>query len=188
MNASAALARESARDSDGKFGHQEHDRADGIDLYATDWAAEDQGGPETEPAWDPENVPGFAVETRGRTFTDRALTTRTPTDQWGEINERYPIATGITEVSCAGHGGIGLSRERNALIPAPLRDANGWYEEDCEYNIVVATFPREFQRGGNTFWTKKSEHEVEQYALGRLLEYFPEGYEKATGEEIPPGV
>lgn len=37
----ARQAREDARQKDGKFGHQQHDRADGIDLYAddTDWMA-----------------------------------------------------------------------------------------------------------------------------------------------------
>lgn len=194
MSAQARSAREQARKADGKFGEQTHDRAAGIDLYDTDWMSEDQDtgqedtGGVPEPAWDPDNVPRIQSVDPDRVFTDRRLLTRTPTDQWGRINNRYEIATGITEVSCEGHGGVGLSAERNAAIPEPLRNADGWYEEDCEYYIVAATFPAEFQRGGSPYFTKRTVDEISNDASSRVAEWFPYKYEQATGVTIPPGV
>jgi hypothetical protein len=44
---------------------------------------------------------------------------------------------------------VKLSGERNAVVPAPLRNGNGWYEEDCESYIVGMVFPGEFDRTGD---------------------------------------
>ena len=60
---------------------------------------------------------------------------------WGGVQTVRTIVPGIREVSTASHGGLVLSDELNARIPAPLRRADGAYEEDCEWAVVVASFP-----------------------------------------------
>lgn len=47
---------------------------------------------------------------------------------WGAIQDKRELAPGIWQVSTAGHGGIKLSRERNAAVPAYMRAEGGWYE------------------------------------------------------------
>lgn len=59
------------------------------------------------------------------------------------------IAPGIISVSTAGHGGIWLSPERRADMPAQYRSvptfAGGdWYEEDCDWSLVALSFPEHF--------------------------------------------
>ena len=56
------------------------------------------------------------------------------------------IAPGITSYSTPRHGGINLSAERLAEMPAALRSVHpfagpGWYEEDQDWAIVVLAFP-----------------------------------------------
>lgn len=51
---------------------------------------------------------------------------------WGTIDFVHPYAEGMVWVSTPGHGGLWLSNERLAAMPAEQRSADGWYEEDCE--------------------------------------------------------
>ena len=63
-------------------------------------------------------------------------TTYTP---WGWTRDTEELAEGVWRVSTASHGGLKLSRERWAEIPAEVRDAmfNATFaEEDCEEPIV----------------------------------------------------
>jgi len=66
---------------------------------------------------------------------------------WGAIQYQKTVAPGVTLVSTASHGGIHLSRERLASLPAAVRNAKRfnppgpWYEEDVEVYIVAAAFP-----------------------------------------------
>lgn len=176
-------AREQARRPDGKFGEQAHDRATSIDLSDTGWMANSDDG---DAAIDDQQDqhPGFAV-TGEHSFTQQAnIDSGRPA--WGAVNEVYPVATGITEVSCAGHGGIKLSPERNRLVPKELRRPGGWYEEDCEYKIVVATFPREFtEDSSHTYWSTMTPAEAEQEALKSVRQYWPDEYETITGQAVP---
>ena len=55
---------------------------------------------------------------------------------WGTVQYVYPYAEGVISVGTAGHGGIWLSDERLAQMPANEQSTDGWYEEDCE-----AVFP-----------------------------------------------
>ena len=55
---------------------------------------------------------------------------------WGPIQHLTVLAEGVIEVETAGHGGIWLSAERLAQMPADERSTDGWYEQDCE-----AVFP-----------------------------------------------
>jgi len=62
---------------------------------------------------------------------------------WGLIQEDDSIAPGIRMVTTDGHGGLALTPERNARMPDHLRNDDGFYEEDCEFNLVVLAFPSE---------------------------------------------
>ena len=58
---------------------------------------------------------------------------------WGPPQDVEELAEGIWRVSTAGHGGLKLSGERWAAIPAAVRDAMltpTFAEEDCEEPIV----------------------------------------------------
>jgi hypothetical protein len=61
------------------------------------------------------------------------------------------IAPGIIAYTTPSHGGYHLSAERLAAMPAALRalrpfsGSTGWYEEDCDWAIVVLAFPEHFQ-------------------------------------------
>lgn len=71
---------------------------------------------------------------------------------WGSIETRIKIADGLWEVGTASHGGIYASEERRASIDARFPERIGsafyhegrWYEEDCEWAYVAATFPELF--------------------------------------------
>lgn len=182
ISARAAANRENARKNDGRFGHQNHERADVTLTSARDLA----GGEQTEPPWDPKNIPGWTQQAPDLDLDETPAGPMPGT--WGGVNQRWAIAPGITEVACQGHGGIGLSKARNALVPKALRRKDGWYEEDADYAIAVATFPEEFSRSDHPAYADKDAHQVEQDALGVVVCWNPGGFEKATGAVIPKGV
>lgn len=93
---------------------------------------------------------------------------RTP---WGSADWVTEMGPGVVSVSTPGHGGVKLSKERNAVIPPALRRT--WYEEDCEVNIVGMYHPEVFT-GGTT---------EEQFEAG-VKRWFPDEYEKATGNTV----
>jgi len=99
---------------------------------------------------------------------------RTP---WGSADWVEQFGPGVTSVSTAGHGGLKLSTERNAVIPPALRNANGWYEEDCEVAIVGMFHP-------DLPWSRTSSAESFEE---RVKEWFPDQWEAATGGQIQPG-
>jgi hypothetical protein len=124
----------------------------------------------------------YAVEARGEAVT----TSLTPERDWGTTGvtegSRTPwgsadwvdeVASGITSVSTPGHGGIKLSPARNKAVPAGLRRSSGWYEEDCEAHIVAFVHP-------------DSGHD-QATAEQAVKDWFPDGYEKATGTVLAPG-
>ena len=59
---------------------------------------------------------------------------------WGQIDGIEELADGIVQVFTPGHGGIWLSPERLAAMPAEQRSTDGWYEEDCEAVFPLARF------------------------------------------------
>ena len=74
--------------------------------------------------------------------------THTP---WGTADSHEHIAEGIDFYGTPSHGGFKLSAERNAKVQEILRQRSfgqqgmkGWYEEDCDACIVMATFPEYF--------------------------------------------
>ncbi len=78
--------------------------------------------------------------------TDMRTGTETP---WGPAQTMTRIAAGITAVTTSSHGGIRLSVERQARMPARYAGLNVyggglWYEEDCEWCMVALAFPEYF--------------------------------------------
>jgi hypothetical protein len=75
------------------------------------------------------------------------------TTPWGAPQSREVIAPGIILYTTASHGGFWLSPERNQKVAKQQRletfcqnGMNGWYEEDCDAEIVRKTFPEFFGR------------------------------------------
>lgn len=58
------------------------------------------------------------------------------TSKWGPVDRQIVLADGVHVVSASGHGGFVLSSERNQIVPAPARRADGCYEEDCDWSIA----------------------------------------------------
>lgn len=73
---------------------------------------------------------------------------------WGRPQSQRVLAPGIVKVSCEGHGGILVSPERFAQMPACFQLDAGpdgcWYEEDCEAYLVYLAFPQDFS--DRTIW------------------------------------
>ena len=67
------------------------------------------------------------------------MTTTVTYTPWGWTKDVVELAEGVWRVSTPSHGGLKLSRERWAELPAELRDAiytQTFAEEDCEEPIV----------------------------------------------------
>ena len=97
---------------------------------------------------------------------------------WGRVQGGEEIAPGIVSVYTSSHGGIKVSRERLAAMPAALRDIGerspyhhgiGWFEDDCEWCAVAVAFPDAFQR---TLSDGKTS--LVSMAQATLNRYFPE--------------
>lgn len=65
---------------------------------------------------------------------------------WGRADTAINLGEGVGLVSTPGHGGMKLDRERNARIPAPLRNGDGWYEEDDEISIPIHYYPDSWRK------------------------------------------
>lgn len=68
---------------------------------------------------------------------------------WGASDSHKEYAPGIVFYTTPGHGGFHLSPQRLAEMPEGLRSfqpwaGEGWYEEDCDWAIVVSAFPDHF--------------------------------------------
>ena len=72
---------------------------------------------------------------------------------WGRADIATRFARGITFYNTPGHGGFKLSKGLNERIPEDFRNESwsalgkqGWYEEDCDANIVIVHFPEHFSK------------------------------------------
>ena len=101
---------------------------------------------------------------------------RTP---WGEPQIIQQTAPGVVQVSTEGHGGIKLSKERNAVIPPALRNRSGWYEEDAESHIVAMYHPEAF-----VYNDRGDIDDVRASAIAGVKNWYPDQYEQATGEKL----
>lgn len=68
---------------------------------------------------------------------------------WGESQSITLIADGIQFVSTPSHGGFLLTPERREAMPQPYQSiqtfaGGNWYEEDCDYALVMLAFPQYF--------------------------------------------
>ncbi|WP_114906654.1 DUF7007 domain-containing protein [Ornithinimicrobium murale] len=147
MTAQSEAAREAHRDPSGKFGTQPATESD-LSLDA---------GQNQEWGQTPDVREG----------------SRTP---WGQAQHVQEIAPGIVSVSCAGHGGVKLSRERNAEVHTVFRSSSGWYEEDCEWQAAAAAHPEAFARGS------QDADEVYEDAKESLRNWSPDEFTEAFGE------
>lgn len=108
---------------------------------------------------------------------------------WGSADFVRHDAPGIVSVSTPSHGGIGLSPERNAEIHKAWRNANGWYEEDCEAYIVLVKFYDVFTADGT--W---GDEKVYQTLHDSLHYWFPKVHalvypkEAADRQDVPTSV
>lgn len=91
---------------------------------------------------------------------------------WGAPQYHTVVADGVVMYSTAGHGGVHLSRKRQAQMPFPLRLDRPWYEEDCDWARVALAFP--------DLWPDlmKDAHRIAK-------DYFPYDYETHFGVEVP---
>ncbi|SDK43538.1 DUF7007 domain-containing protein [Bradyrhizobium ottawaense] len=104
---------------------------------------------------------------------------------WGAIQTKRELAPGIWSVSTAGHGGIKLSRERNAGVPDYMRAEGGWYEEDCQWSIAAMIYPGAFQRVVQIDGRPdKTEYD---YALDSFRGWYPDEYERFFNVKLLPG-
>jgi hypothetical protein len=100
---------------------------------------------------------------------------------WGAAQTSKSYGEGITFYSTAGHGGFYVTPKLNALIPEYFRlgawsnGAKGWYEEDCDWAIVVVVFPERFTP------------EDVAAAKDLLAHYLPDQYEKFFNVVLQPG-
>jgi len=79
------------------------------------------------------------------------MATQTP---WGKADQVKHITRGIRQVMTPSHGGYMLSPKKNEKVPLAWRQASfgkngmkGNYEEDCDWVLVVLTFPELFSPG-----------------------------------------
>ena len=151
----------------GEFGHRVNHNSDtGLGGIQQDF-----GDTDTDADWDSTDWGSVENVQEG---------SRTP---WGTADNVYHTAPGIVQAGTPGHGGVKLSPERNRQIPTALRNASGWYEEDCESNIVGMVYPEAFP----DFTAKMEQDEAFDYFESRVKEWFPIQYEAATGTKIPFG-
>lgn len=103
---------------------------------------------------------------------------------WGAADSATNLISNLGSVSTPGHGGMRVGPERNALIPAYMREDSGWYEEDCDWAIPVAVFEEELLACGDS-WIAGVIAEGEHKRT--LRQWHPDAYERFYGETIPPG-
>lgn len=105
------------------------------------------------------------------------MATSTP---WGTAQTSRSLVRGIMFYSTAGHGGIHLSPTRNMVVPAYMRNTDGWYEEDCEWAIPATIFPETFVKNAGS-------EDILEDIKSTLLNWFPAMYEKFHGVKIKDG-
>lgn len=100
---------------------------------------------------------------------------KTEYSPWGAIDHVEKIAEGIEFVSTSSHGGFHLSPERLLEMPKELSNNSPWYEEDCEYGLVICAFPDCFSK------------EEFDSAKQTVKDWNPNKYEAFFGEKIKEG-
>lgn len=92
---------------------------------------------------------------------------------WGPSQQMDTYAPGIISVSTASHGGIYLSKERAAKIPANVKPWTGdrqWWEEDCDWCIPYIIFADEIKNSPAAYRFQENLERARQIAT----RYHPE--------------
>lgn len=95
---------------------------------------------------------------------------------WGQTNYGAVVCDGVAIVSTPSHGGYKVKAKQNRRIPLCFRHASGWYEEDCDADIVHVFIPETV--GGDL-------HRIER-AKKSLKNWHWRAYEECFGA-IPRG-
>ncbi len=95
---------------------------------------------------------------------------------WGAVQNSEHLGSGIYSVSTSSHGGIFVPPELNRQIPAYLRNADGFYEEDSDWAIPALAFPQ-------VEWFAKNQ----DGAKNTLKKWRPNEYEKFFGVKLNEG-
>ncbi len=109
--------------------------------------------------------------TKQKKVTDvRLVSSETP---WGKAQSAEEIGPGIIRYSTASHGGYFLNAAANAKVALLLKQATfcqqglkGWYEEDCDWAVVVYTFKEYF------------DNKHYNAAIGTLKEHFKDAWDR----------
>ncbi len=106
------------------------------------------------------------------------MATSTP---WGAAQQSVSLCRGIVQYSTAGHGGVHLSPTRNMVVPEYMRNADGWYEEDCEWAIPATIFPE--------VWVKHypNSPDILKTIKDTLRNWYPDMYEQFYESKIKNG-
>jgi len=85
------------------------------------------------------------------------------------------IADGIWSVSTAGHGGLYVSHDRLLQMPAILSadtpySGGSWFEEDCDWCLVCAAFPADFD-ARSCFYALQTIDSKDEYLAERRAQY-----------------
>lgn len=108
---------------------------------------------------------------------------------WGEIQTRTVLGEGVVRVTTASHGGILLSAERYAQMPACFKKTwagGAAYEEDCDWACVAVVFPELFSDNSveAAFRTLRS-YSKEDSAVQKYLDTCPANTRaKAEAERV----
>ncbi len=97
---------------------------------------------------------------------------------WGMSDYSEKVAPGIVWYSTPSHGGYHLSPGRQLEMPIAFktesRREDGWYEEDCNWCLVVVAFSSHFQP------------EKYQAAKDCMRNWHPDLYEGYFQEKLQP--
>jgi hypothetical protein len=94
---------------------------------------------------------------------------------WGKADHASVYGPGVTFYGTPRHGGFKVSKARNDAAPPALRNADGWYEEDCEWAKVALAFP--------VLFTARERRQAER----SLRDWDPEAWEAHFGRDLEPG-
>lgn len=119
-----------------------------------------------------------------QSVADRPVVYEGMSTPWGRAQQAETICEGIGTVSTAGHGGIKLSRARNALVPEYMRREGGWYEEDCEWSIPFCVFEDEIAASGDESAVKAIDKVQHRSTLRGCM---PDEYEQFYSVVLGPG-
>jgi hypothetical protein len=106
---------------------------------------------------------------------DRREITPLASTPWGVAQCSDIYAEGVVFHATASHGGFHIDEERNAIVAPAYRNSGGWYEEDCEWAKVAASFPHLF-----TAYERRCADET-------LRHYEPDAYEKVNAVTLKAG-